>query len=143
MSQADKRRLIAVVSGLGAMPFFFFCGFSHICFHGHFGHAPLPWYDIANDLVWLVLLTVSGVFALRSNISGRWVFVPLIVVMLWLRFQEDAILSMLLAGVFSWIAVRNIRSSAGERRTESKEGATRKQTGISPEAELLIQKQKH
>ena len=109
MKREDQRRILASVAALLAMPFYFFCGINHVCMCGHLAHSPYFWYDFANDFVWLALLAMALVFAFRSNLQEKSIFIFLTALILMVRVLGDEVLGLAMAVGLVVAGIRNLR----------------------------------
>ena len=117
MKPEDKRRVLSSAAALLSMPFYFFCGIDHVCMCGHMAHSPYFWYDFANDLTWLTMLAIALVFAFRSNIQEKAVFIILTVLVLVVRVSGDGVFGLAMAVGLVVASIQNLR-----RRKINKDG---------------------
>ncbi len=82
-------------------------------------HPPYPWWDIANEYIWITFLSIALVLSFRSNIPSKKTFIGLISVMLAFRLVGLSIFMLLPAVGLLVVAIKSLRTK----------GVTRNQNG--------------
>jgi len=111
----DKRRIVAGISALVAIPMYSYCGAAHFCVGGHMAHPPYPWWDFANEYIWITFLSIALVLSFRSNIPAKKTFIGLTSVMLAFRLVGlSTFIPVAEAGLLV-VAIKSMRSKAETR----------------------------
>jgi len=121
----DKRRIVASISALIAIPFYSYCGAAHFCIGGHMAHPPYQWWDLANEYVWITFLSIALVLSFRSNIPSKKTFIGFTSVML---ASSLVYLSILMPLAALGLLVVSIKSLRPKRQTRNQNGQASKKT---------------
>jgi len=121
----DKRRIVASISALIAIPFYSYCGAAHFCIGGHMAHPPYQWWDFANEYVWITFLSIALVLSFRSNIPSKKTFIGLTSVMLAFRLVG---LSSFIPLAEAGLLVVAIKSLRPKRQTRNQNGQASNKT---------------
>ena len=81
----EKRNFYIHLLSLLSLPSYIWCAIKHVCMCGHMAHPPYSIIDWVNDIFWITFMVAATVFAIKSTIKRKKVFISALILLIFSR----------------------------------------------------------